>query len=241
MKYITKLPFEGIFKVTYQYGIVDSRYASGKHDGIDMGNFENPNVYSICYGIVSYAGWENISNKKQGFGMYVSIKFDVNSNGYKKVFFAHLKSINVSVGQNVSPETIIGVMGSTGMSTGPHTHIEIREYDLNNNLIKKLNPANYMGIPNIIGSYDSSNYRIILDVNSKVYTLGKYKVNSSNGINVRIGPGTNYRIKKIKELSADAQSKGGYVNGTIFNVFEIQSSWGRTPSGWVSLDYATKL
>jgi murein DD-endopeptidase MepM/ murein hydrolase activator NlpD len=73
MKYITKLPFEGIFKVTYPYGILDSRYASGRHDGIDMGSSINPNVYSICNGTISYAGWENINNKKQGVGLYVSI------------------------------------------------------------------------------------------------------------------------------------------------------------------------
>lgn len=241
MKYITKLPFEGIFKITYPYGMIDSRYASGRHDGLDMGNSINPNVYSICYGTVSYAGWENINNQKQGFGMYVSIKFDVNNNGYKKVFLAHLKSINVSVGQNVSPATIVGIMGSTGMTTGPHTHVEIREYDLNNNLIKKLNPANYMGIPNTIGTYDSSNYRTIIEENIKVYTLGRYKVTAKEGVNVRNGPGTNYRIKTINELSKDAKSKGGYVNGTVFDVLEVNGAWGRTPSGWVSLDYAIKL
>jgi len=241
MKYITKLPFEGIFKVTYPYGILDSRYSSGKHDGIDIGNLVNPNVYSICSGTVSYAGWENINNTKQGFGMYVSIKFDVNENGYKKVFFAHLKNINVSVGQNVGPETIIGVMGSTGNSTGPHTHVEIREYDANNNLIKKINPANYMGIPNIIGSYDSSNYRTIIDEKNKVYVLGKYKVSTPNGVNVRNGPGTTYKIKNLNELSLDAQRQGGYVNGTIFDVLEVNGIWGRTPSGWVSLEYATKV
>jgi hypothetical protein len=241
MKYITKLPFEGTFNVTYPYGVVDNKYASGKHDGIDLSGLVNPNVYSICYGTVSYAGWENINNKNQGFGMYVSIKFDINNTGYKKVFLAHLKTINVLVGQIVAPKNIIGVMGSTGMSTGPHTHVEIREYDLNNNLIKKLNPANFMGIPNVIGSYDSTNYRTIIDENTSVYILGKYKVNSASGVNVRTGPGTDYRIKSLNELSADAKSKGGYVNGTIFDVLEINGSWGRTPSGWVSLDYATKL
>lgn len=241
MKYITKLPFEGIFKVTYPYGITDKRYASGRHDGIDMSNPENPNVYSICSGTVSYAGWENVNNHNQGFGMYVSIKFDVNSNGYKKVFLAHLESIKVSVGENVGPETIIGIMGSTGFSTGPHTHVEIREYDSNNNLIKKLNPASYMGIPNVVGTYDSSNYRTIINSNSKIYALGRYKVDTPNGVNVRTGPGINYRIKNINELSKDAQSKGGYVNGTIFDVLEVQDNWGRTPSGWVSLDYAIKV
>lgn len=240
MKYITKLPFEGTFKITYPYNVVDSSYTSGRHDGLDMGNSVNPNVYSIVYGTVSYAGWENIKNRNQGFGQYVSIKFDVTNNGYKKLFLAHLKSINVTPGQNVNPATIVGVMGSTGFSTGPHTHVEIREYDTNNNIIRRLNPAKYMGLPNVIGTYDSSNYRTYIE-EKKQYTTGRYKVNTPRGVNVRTGPGTNHRIKKVNELTPDARSKGGYVNGTVFDVFEVQNSWGRTPSGWVSLDYAVKI
>lgn len=234
MGYITKLPFEGIFRITYPYGVLDNSYASGKHDGIDMSDLQNPNVYSICNGVVSYCGWENINNKKQGFGMYVSIKFDVNNNGFKKVFFAHLKEIKVSVNQYVDPTTIIGVMGLTGNTTGPHTHIEIREYNASGNLIKKLNPATYMNIPNLIGTYDSNNYRIETNHNSKVYEVGRYKVNSTIGINVRTGPGTNYRIKTIKEITKS------YVNGTIFDVLEVKDNWGRTPSGWVCLDNAIR-
>jgi len=241
MEFLTRLPFDGIFQVTYPYGVVDSRYASGRHDGIDLSSVANSNVYSICDGTVSYAGWENILNQKQGFGLYVSIKFDVSSNGYKKVFLAHLSSINVSVGQIVSPQTIIGVMGSTGMSTGPHTHVEIRQYDVNNNLIIKLNPAVFMGIPNVVDTYNSVNYRTSTGSNNTVYTLGRYRVNTPSGVNVRTGPGITYRIKKLNELSADAQRKGGYVNGTVFDVLEVNGVWGRTPSGWVSLQYAIKL
>lgn len=241
MKYITKLPFEGRFKITYPYGILDSRYRNGRHDGLDMSSKENTNVYSICNGIVTYAGWENIKDKKQGFGLYVAIKFDVTNTGYKKVFFGHLQSINVKVGQEVKYSTIIGVMGSTGFSTGPHTHIEIREYDLKGKLIKKLNPAKYMGIPNEIGNYDSENYRIILDEKRNKYTTGKYKVTAKEGVNVRIGPGINYRIKRLDELTEDAKKQGGYIYGTVFDVNKVDGKWGKTPSGWVSLDYAIKV
>ncbi|MEG1705290.1 MAG: M23 family metallopeptidase [Clostridia bacterium] len=239
MSYITKLPFEGIFKVTYPYGVVDNNYASGRHDGIDMGNSQNPNVYSIIDGIVSYAGWENINNTKQGFGLYVSIKFDSNNKGFKKVFFAHLNEIKCSVNQAVNPATIIGVMGNTGFTTGPHTHVEIREYNSNGKLIKKLNPANYMGIPNVIGSYDSKNYRVYFDTNK--YVIGRYKVNTPKGLNVRIGPGTNYSKKTLSQLTYDARSQGGYVNGIIFDVLEVNNNWGKTLSGWVCLDYCTKI
>jgi murein DD-endopeptidase MepM/ murein hydrolase activator NlpD len=239
--YITKLPFEGKFKVTYPYGVKNSAYAQGYHPGIDVGNSEMPSIYSIVDGIVSYAGWENINNQKQGFGKYVSIKFDVNANGFKKVFLAHMSEIKCFVGQKVNPATIIGIMGSTGNSTGPHTHVEIREYNAAGVLLKILNPATFMGIPNVIGTYDSNNYKIDLNPPKPKFTPGRYKVNTLDGVNVRTGPGTNFRTKALNELSVDAKRKGGYINGTVFDVLEVQGNWGRGYSGWVCLDYCLKI
>ena len=245
MSYITKLPFEGIFKITYPYGIKDLNYPSGYHQGIDMGNSKNPNVYSINNGVVSYAGWENINNKTQGFGIYVSVKFDVTSSGYKKVFYAHLNKVNVVVGQNVSNSTILGVMGSTGNSTGTHTHIEIREYSNDGKILKIINPANYMGIENKIGTYDSTNYRIYLDNNSsKKEIIGNYKIITEIGVNFR----------KLYTTYSDIIA--GIPVGTILEVNEIYEgqtwTWGKTiyenNEGWFAIKrkdnsevYATKV
>ena len=66
MSYITKLPFEGRIKITYPYGVKDANYASGYHQGIDMVSLDKKEVYAIGTGVVSYAGWENSSNSKQG-------------------------------------------------------------------------------------------------------------------------------------------------------------------------------
>ena len=57
------------------------------------------------------------------------------------------------------------------------------------------------------------------------YVLGKYVVNTSAGLNVRKGAGTNYA--KVK----------AYPNGTRFDTYEIKDNWAKTPSGWVCLDY----
>lgn len=56
------------------------------------------------------------------YGKYLIIR---HSEGWKTLY-AHLNSFNVSVGQNVSTGTIIGKVGSTGGSTGPHLHYEQR-------------------------------------------------------------------------------------------------------------------
>lgn len=64
---------------------------------------------------------------------------------------------------------------------------------------------------------------------SSKYSLGRYKVNTSSGLNVRTGPSTGYRKKRL------------YKNGTAFDTYEIRGNWARTPSGWVSLSYCRLL
>lgn len=61
--------------------------------------------------------------------------------------------------------------------------------------------------------------------NNSNYVLGLYIVNTSSGLNVRSGPGTNYRVKKT------------YKNNTKFDTYEIKGEWAKTPSGWVNLKY----
>ncbi len=78
---------------------------------------------------------------------------------------------------------------------------------------------------------------------------GEYKVTKARVLNVRTGPGTKYPYLKFRELSKNAQSQilsllgaqvNGYVKGTVFTVSEIKNGWGKSPSGWVSLEYCTK-
>lgn len=147
----TKIPFTGNFKVTCEYGRKGTAWASGMHQGIDLVGITNKKVYSICNGVVERAGYD-----KGGFGNYVRIKEDGTEN---RIYLAHLEKIYVKVGQKVTYTTVVGLMGSTGNSTGPHTHVEIRKFQ-NGVAVSKLNPAAYMGIPNKVGTYNSANYQI---------------------------------------------------------------------------------
>ena len=61
----------------------------------------------------------------KGYGRYIKIKHD---NG-KETLYAHLKSSNVKKGDKVTQGAVIGALGSTGNSTGPHLHFEIREQE----------------------------------------------------------------------------------------------------------------
>ena len=151
----TKICFTGKFKETCEYGRKGNLWKSGYHGGTDLVGLDSDKVYSICNGTVERAGYDN-----GGFGNYVRIKEDGTEN---RIYLAHLSKIYVKVGQRVTYTTVVGLMGDTGNATGKHTHVEIREFQ-NGVAVRKLNASNYMGIPNKVGTYDSSNYQIkILD------------------------------------------------------------------------------
>lgn len=149
----TKICFTGDFRITCEYGRKGTAWKSGVHQGIDLVGVTNKKVYSICNGVIERAGYD-----KGGFGNYVRIKEDGTE---KRIYLAHLDKIYVKVGQKVTYTTVVGLMGATGNATGPHTHVEIREFK-NGKAVRKLNPASYMGIPNKLGMYNSSNYQILM-------------------------------------------------------------------------------
>ena len=72
------------------------------------------------------------------------------------------------------------------------------------------------------------------------YRTGTYKVNCSK-LNVRTGPGTKYRAKSLRELTRSARNQGGYVRGVRCTVTKVVGNWGLTPSGYICLDYCTKI
>lgn len=69
-------------------------------------------------------------------------------------------------------------------------------------------------------------------------------------LNVRTGAGTNYPNKKYTELTKNAQDQvmakagypaNGYVKGVECTISEVQGNWGKTPSGWICLDYTERI
>lgn len=84
------------------------------HSGIDIAAPEGAPVFSSAPGTVVFAG------EKAGYGLLVEVR------GSREIFrYAHLSKITVYVGQKVERGTLIGRVGSTGVSTGPHLHFEI--------------------------------------------------------------------------------------------------------------------
>jgi murein DD-endopeptidase MepM/ murein hydrolase activator NlpD len=96
-------------------GVLSQNFHPG-HNGLDLAVVTGTTVKATMDGKVVYAGWNN-----QGYGNLVILE-----NGAYKTYYAHLSSIPVSVGDSVTAGTTIGLSGSTGNSTGPHLHYEIR-------------------------------------------------------------------------------------------------------------------
>lgn len=104
-------------------------YRWGKmHKGLDIARPSNRTIKAADNGVVTFAGYDG------GFGNKIVID---HRNGFRTIY-AHLDSIDVSSGQTVSKGSKIGVMGSTGDSTGVHLHFELYK---NGNLE---NPLDYV-------------------------------------------------------------------------------------------------
>lgn len=86
------------------------------HAGIDIANSKGTSILASRNGKVTFAGYK---------GTYGKLIIVNHGNGIETAY-AHLSSINVSVGQSVTQGDVIGKMGSTGRSTGSHLHFEIR-------------------------------------------------------------------------------------------------------------------
>lgn len=103
--------------VTSTYMTEDGRPTPGAHGGIDIGGDENSPIPSPIAGEVVDLG----SGYGSGYGHYIQIR-DSNGNYH---LIGHCNDQYVSVGQQVKPGDIIGTLGNTGASTGPHIHYQI--------------------------------------------------------------------------------------------------------------------
>jgi murein DD-endopeptidase MepM/ murein hydrolase activator NlpD len=86
------------------------------HEGVDLGAAYGTAIAAAAAGVVIYAGWEG------GYGNLTVI----DHGGGLATAYGHQSRIAVSVGQSVSQGETIGFVGSTGHSTGPHLHFEVR-------------------------------------------------------------------------------------------------------------------
>lgn len=117
----------------YQFGsTASSRYRV--HYGLDISNPMGTEVRSATTGVVIHAGPDDpilLGPYNRFYGNAVVIRLDRRlpaAGGELDVFllYGHLNSLNVSVGDTVTPDDIVGFVGMRGIAAGPHLHVEVR-------------------------------------------------------------------------------------------------------------------
>ncbi len=119
------IPVNG--SITSRFGARGSSRSSA-HTGLDIATSSGTGIRPISAGTVSYAGY------KGSYGKLIIVN---HGNGIES-YYAHCSAIYVSGGEAVDTNSTIGAVGSTGNSTGPHLHLEIRVGG------SPVNPQNYL-------------------------------------------------------------------------------------------------
>lgn len=160
---MTNLPLNWKFEITAVFKQINKSLwkTLGYHTGLDF--IGSDKIYCTCDGIV-----DNVTFSK-AYGNYIVVK-ELNSDRYH--YFCHLSNVKVKKGDKVNRSTVLGIMGATGNVTGKHLHYEIRKgKTLSDKTL--INPAEYCGIPNKKGIYDSNDFQLHKDEI-------KYKVHIQN-------------------------------------------------------------
>ncbi|MCB2067873.1 MAG: M23 family metallopeptidase [Erythrobacter sp.] len=125
----SRMPVEGV-TLTSSYGMRNHPVLGGRrqHNGVDLAAPTGTPVYATADGLVQRAEWFS------SYGNYIQIAHgnDIETR------YAHLSGYAVHAGQEVHRGDLIGYVGTTGRSTGPHLHYEVRVAD------QPVNPLPYM-------------------------------------------------------------------------------------------------
>jgi murein DD-endopeptidase MepM/ murein hydrolase activator NlpD len=128
LDYSGKCRFEakGVLSVSSGYfaqpttGNFEREFGLCNHDGIDISNNTGTPIYAADKGTVVRA-----QTSFDGYGMNIVLKHNLPNGDLVYTLYGHLSGFKVSAGETVTRGQLIGVMGSTGNSTGPHLHFMI--------------------------------------------------------------------------------------------------------------------
>ena len=188
---------------------------------------------------VSVDNFKKYANYK-GFFAY---KYDGSTQENKQTVTtqAYTRYVNAKIGLNIRNKPNGYIVG--GLSNG--TAVTVYETDGNWSRIG----TNKWVSSNYLTSYMAVASNPVKTISGVKYTTGKYKVNASI-LNVRTGPGTKYKIKGYKQLTANAryqnkklgnQYTNGLKRGVVTTVTKARNGFGLIPSGWIALNYCTKM
>lgn len=113
----SRVPVDG-YRLTSEYGMRVHPVLGGRraHKGIDLATPVGTPVHAPADGMVGKAEWFS------SYGLYIQLEHG----GDMETRYGHLSRLNVAAGQFVHKGDVIGYVGTTGRSTGPHLHYEVR-------------------------------------------------------------------------------------------------------------------
>lgn len=231
-------PFNGYYYITSRYGsrpnpVGDSDKKYEFHNGIDIVATENKTIYAVFDGVVTESAFDS------GAGNYVTIQHNIGASVFYSQYMHMESKSNLAVGSSVEKGTEIGVMGSTGRSTGPHLHFGF--YTLNEGKKSYINPENLFT--------DAENYQINC-VSSKTVPneyctidggIAVYSFKSKNSfdlvraiINSEIGGMSDFAVMKLdydldyfEQIYNSKKSSYSDINGKIdFDGYFVDSDGG---------------
>lgn len=197
-------------------------YSSGSyHGGTDFPVPLNTDVHSSCEGDVVSVKYLTTS-----YGKHIKIKANVNGQ-IVYIRYCHLNQILVSEGQHVTAGQVIGKSGSTGNSTGPHLHYEVRNSA--DSYSNALNPRLYL--PGTSYTYESSSNSDSCNCSDSY--AGNYTCTSNSTLNIRSGHGSGYSVI------------GSIPSGATVYVSKADGSWAHVSynevNGYASMQYLSKI
>lgn len=188
---------------------------------------------------VSVDNFKKYANYK-GFFAY---KYDgsIQENKQTVTTQAYTRYVNAKIGLNIRNNVNGSIIGSYKYGTA------VLVYETRDGWSRV--GTNRWVSSNYLISYMPSTQNTVKTISGVKYTTGKYKVNASV-LNVRTGPSTKYKIKGYKQLTSNAryqnkklgnQYTNGLKRGVVTTVTKVQNGFGSTPSGWIALNYCTKM
>ena len=113
----SRMPVEGV-RLTSDYGMRWHPVGGGRraHKGVDLAGPTGTPIHATADGLVAKADWFS------SYGLYIQLEHG----GNLQTRYGHMSRLNVGAGQRVKKGDVIGYLGSTGRSTGPHLHYEVR-------------------------------------------------------------------------------------------------------------------
>lgn len=113
----SRMPVDGV-RLSSDYGMRSHPVLGGRraHNGVDLAGASGTPVYATADGLIARADYYG------SYGNYIQIEHG----GELQTRYAHLSGFAVGAGQRVVKGQLIGYVGSTGRSTGPHLHYEVR-------------------------------------------------------------------------------------------------------------------